>query len=686
MANTEVLVQVIKRDGTKQNFEAKKITNAILKAGQATGEFDNDVARKLTIRVVNTIQALYSEVTPSVENIQDIVEDVLLTSTFHKTAKAYILYRDQRARVREISSKFNVELVDQYLQKLDWQVNENSNMGYSLQGLNNYVSSEITKIYWLNKIYPQSIKEMHTSGDFHIHDLGLLGAYCVGWDLQDLLISGFRGVVGKAESKPAKHLRTALGQVVNFFYTLQGESAGAQAFSNFDTLLAPFIHYDNLSYKEVKQALKEFLFNVNVPTRVGFQTPFTNITLDLVVPSYYKDQGVIIGGQVQDKKYGEFQKEMDMFNKAFLELMLDGDAKGRVFTFPIPTYNITKDFDWDNPAYEPLWNITAKYGIPYFANFVNSDMNPEDARSMCCRLRIDNRELKKRGGGLFGSAPLTGSIGVVTINMPRIGYISATEEEFFKNLEERMDLAKLSLEIKRKVIERFTAANLYPYMSFYLRSVKQRFNEYWKNHFSTIGLVGLNEACLNLFGENIGTPKGRAFAEKVMDFMREKLVSYQKETGNNYNLEATPAEGTSYRLAQLDRAKYPDIIVADNELANQGKPPFYTNSSQLPVNYTDDIFELLDLQDSIQAKFTGGTVLHIFMGEKIKDTSALKQFIKKVCYGYSLPYFSITPTFSVCPICGYIEGEHFECPKCKEHRREEIEKQIALLEEQLYSK
>lgn len=686
MQNNENLLKVVKRDGSTQPFEAKKITNAILKAGQSTGEFDAETAKKFTIRVVATVQQLYADTTPSVENIQDIVETVLLNSTFHKTAKAYILYRDQRAKVREISSKFNVELVDQYLQRLDWQVNENSNMGYSLQGLNNYVSSEITKIYWLNKIYPEKIKNMHLSGDFHLHDLGLLGAYCVGWDLQDLLISGFKGVVGKAESRPAKHFRTALGQVVNFFYTLQGESAGAQAFSNFDTLLAPFIAYDKLTYAEVKQALQEFLFNVNVPTRVGFQTPFTNVTLDLNVPSYYKNQGVIIGGKIQDRKYGEFQKEMDMFNKAFLELMLDGDAKGRVFTFPIPTYNITKDFDWDNPSYQPLWDITAKYGIPYFANFVNSDMNPEDARSMCCRLRIDNRELNRRGGGLFGSAPLTGSIGVVTINMPRLGYISSTEEEFFNNLTDRMETAKLSLEIKRKVIERFTAANLYPYMSFYLRSVKQRFNEYWKNHFSTIGIVGLNECCLNLFGENIGTEKGRAFGVKVMNFMRAKLIEFQKETGNNYNLEATPAEGTSYRLAKLDREKYPNIIVSDNDQANAGRPPFYTNSSQLPVNFTDDIFELLDLQDEIQSKYTGGTVLHIFMGERIKDTEALKKFIKKVCEGYQLPYFSITPTFSVCPKCGYIEGEHFECPKCKAEKIEAIEKQIALLEEQLYSK
>ena len=536
MENSEVITRIVKRDGTTQHFDSKKITRAITKAAEATGEFDAETAKKLTIRAINIIQQLYSDTVPNVENVQDIVEDVLLTSNYHKTAKAYILYRDQHARMREISSKFNVDLVDQYLQKIDWQVNENSNMGYSLQGLNNYISSEISKVYW-----------------------------------QDLLLSGFTGVVGKAESKPAKHLRTALGQVVNFFYTLQGESAGAQAFSNFDTLLAPFIYYDKLSYNDVKQALQEFLFNVNVPTRVGFQTPFTNLTLDLTVPSYYKDQPVIIGGKLQDKTYGEFQAEMDMLNRAFCEVMLAGDAKGRVFTFPIPTYNITKDFDWDNPKLTPLWEMTAKYGIPYFANFINSDMNPEDARSMCCRLRIDNRELRKRGGGLFGSAPLTGSIGVVTINLPRLGYLAKDEKDFFALLKDRMEVAKTSLEIKRKIIERFTKGNLYPYMSFYLRSVRQRFGEFWKNHFSTIGLVGLNDAAVNLLGEDIGTEKGKKFAEDVLTYMRETLVKFQEETGNNYNLEATPAEGTSYRLAKLDKERYPEIICADEELYKQGQ-------------------------------------------------------------------------------------------------------------------
>jgi ribonucleoside-triphosphate reductase len=681
MKNEEIFSSIVKRDGRQEAFNAKKISAAIAKAGKATGEFEQNIAEKLTLKALSILETSIEGIKPSVEEIQDVVEEVLLSSLYKKTAKAYILYRDQHNKIREISSSFNVDLVDQYLKKLDWQVNENSNMSYSLQGLNNYISSEISKIYWLNKIYPENIRKAHSEGELHIHDLGLLGAYCVGWDLQDLLISGFKGVCGKSEAKPAKHFRTALGQVVNFFYTLQGESAGAQAFSNFDTLLAPFIYYDNLTYKEVKQALQEFLFNINVPTRVGFQTPFTNLTLDLTVAPHYKDEAVIIGGQRQDKKYGEFQKEMDSLNQAFLELMLEGDAKGRVFTFPIPTYNITRDFDWNNPNIKALWDITAKYGIPYFANFINSDMNPEDVRSMCCRLRIDNRELQKRGGGLFGAAPLTGSIGVVTINLPRLGYLSKNETDFMERLKNIMDIAKQSLEIKRSVLEKLTSSNLYPYMSFYLRSVKERFNEYWKNHFSTIGIVGVNEACMNLFGQGVGSQKGKAFGEKVLDFMRETLIQYQKETGNNYNLEATPAEGTSYRLAKLDAKKYPDIISA----SQKADTPFYTNSSQLPVNYTDDIFENLNLQDSMQSKYTGGTVMHIFMGEKIKDIEALKTFIKTVCENYSLPYFSITPTFSICPKCGYLEGEQYECPKCKNEKYAQIDQEIKSLENMLYA-
>ena len=654
---------IVKRDGEKVDFNARKITDAIAKAGKATGEFQEDVAKILTIKVVSLAGQLGLGETPMVEEIQDIVEEVLLASPYKITAKAYILYREQRKGIRQITSKFNVDLVEQYLSRSDWQVKENSNIGFSLQGLNNYISSEVSKVYWLNKIYPENIKNAYLEGDFHIHDLGIISAYCVGWDLQDLLLEGFQGASGKVESKPAKHLRTALGQVTNFFYTLQGESAGAQAFSNFDTLLAPFIRFDSLDYKGVKQALQEFLFNVNVPTRVGFQTPFTNITIDLTVPSYYADQGVIIGGEVQEVTYKEFDAEMDMFNRAFLEVMLEGDAKGRVFTFPIPTYNISKDFDWDNPNLDVLWRVTAKYGLPYFANFIHSDMKPEDARSMCCRLRIDNRELRRRGGGLFGSSPLTGSIGVVTINMPRLGFLSGNEYEFFEKLGRIMTLAKESLEIKRKTLESFTEKDLYPYMKFYLKNVKERFGKYWKNHFSTIGIIGMNEACLNLLQEDIAGEKGRAFTLRAMDFMRQKLLEFQEETGNFYNLEATPAEGTSYRLVQIDKMKYPDLRMGYGGMPDT-RQPFYTNSTHLPVNYTDDIFEMLNLQDEIQTKYTGGTVVHLYIGEEITDQRALKSLIKKICENYKLPYFSITPTFSVCPVCGYLPGKEEICPNC----------------------
>lgn len=542
----------------------------------------------------------------------------------------------------------NIALVESYLNQLDWKVNENSNMSYSIQGLNNYLASEISKQYWLNKIYPTDIRNAHVNGDIHIHDLNIISVYCVGWDLKDLLTEGFTGARGKVESAPAKHFRTALGQIVNFMYTMQGEAAGAQAFSNFDTLLAPFIRYDNLDYSQVKQAIQEFVFNMNVPTRVGFQTPFTNITMDLTVPSYYADQSVIVGGEYQEATYKEFQKEMDMLNKAFFEVMMAGDNSGRVFTFPIPTYNITKDFDWDNKNIEGLWEMSAKYGIPYFSNFINSDMSPEDARSMCCRLRIDNRELEYRGGGLFGSNPLTGSVGVVTINLPKIAELSKTKAEFMEKLAQRMELAKESLEIKRKLLEDLTDKNLYPYTKFYLRDIKSRFGVYWKNHFSTIGLIGMNEACLNLLDKGIGSVEGKQFALDVMDFMRERIVEFQKETGNNYNLEATPGEGTSYRLAKLDKQKY----------------SYYTNSTQLPVNYTDDIFEVLDHQDDLQTKYTGGTVVHIYAGERIQSIETMKNLVKKICNGYRLPYFTFSPTFSTCPNHGYIAGEHFKCPEC----------------------
>jgi len=558
-------------------------------------------------------------------------------------------------------------MVEQYVRRLDWQVSENSNMTYSLQGLHNYISSEVSKSYWLKKVYPESIRNAHEEGDFHIHDLNSLSVYCVGWDLQTVLTEGFCGVRGKIESKPPKHFRATLGQVVNFLYTLQGEAAGAQAFSNFDTLLAPYIRYDNLTDKQINQALQEFLFNMNVPTRVGFQTPFTNVSLDLTVPSHLKDQQVVIGGKLQKETYGDFQEELDRFNKAFIEVMSEGDARERAFTFPIPTYSITRDFDWDNPTLKGLWELTGKYGVPNFANFVNSDMNPEDARSMCCRLRIDNRELRRRGGGLFGASPLTGSIGVVTINLPRIGFLASSEEEFFKLLEQRMELAKESLEIKRRVLEKLTDKNLYPYTQHYLRDIKKRFKQYWFNHFGTIGIIGMNEALLNLFNTPITTPQGQAFAGKTLDFMREILVRYQEETGHPFNLEATPAEGTSYRLAQKDTTRFPSIRVAnEQQYREHGAPPYYANSTQIPVDFTDDLFEALELQDSLQSKYTGGTSLHFYVGERISDAEAVKNLIRKICQQYELPFFTFSPTFSICPKHGYIPNETHTCPKCGE--------------------
>ncbi len=659
--------RIRKRDGRLVKFNQERITSAIFKAILATGGQDKDrkKAESLSNQVVKILEKRFKERIPNVEDIQDIVEEVLIKNKLAEVAKAYILYRQQHQELRDIRNLVNSnKLIDDYLEQLDWRVKENSNMTYSLQGLNNHISTSVTARYWLYKIYPQEIREAHNQGDFHLHDLGLLSAYCCGWDLEDLLIRGFGGVQGKIESKPAKHFSTVLSQIVNFFYTLQGETAGAQAFSNFDTYLAPFVRADKLNYLEVKQGIQSFVFNLNIPTRVGFQTPFTNLTFDLTPPSYLANSSVIIGGKVQKSVYGEFQKEMDMINQAFAEVMSEGDAKGRVFSFPIPTYNITKDFDWDNPNLNKVWLMTARYGIPYFSNFINSEMNPEDARSMCCRLRLDNRELRHRGGGLFGSNPLTGSIGVVTINMPRIGYLSKTRKEFFQRLGRLMDLAKNSLEIKRKVLERFTEEGLYPYSKIYLQGVKERLKGYWKNHFNTIGLVGMNEAILNFMGENIASPQGREFALEVLEFMRERIWKYQQETGNLFNLEATPAEGTSYRLAKIDKKKYPKIKVANEDAWRLGSAPYYTNSSQLPVNYTDDIFEALELQDEIQTKYTGGTVFHGFLGESVKDIQAAKNLIRKIAENFRLPYYTLTPTFSICPEHGYLSGEHLVCPKC----------------------
>ncbi len=671
--------EIRKRDGRLVPFDASRITRALQRAGTATGEFDDAIAHRLTVRVVNLLLAAISDPVPTVEQVQDMLEEVLLESPFRRTARAVIVHRDQHKRLREITAGQDVALIDGYLQRLDWQVRENSNMSYSLQGLNNYLSSSLSQSYWLNAIYPPEIRRAHEAGDFHLHDLNQLSVYCVGWDLSDLLTQGFCGVAGKSAAKPARHLRSALGQIVNFFYTLQGEAAGAQAFSSFDTLLAPFIRYDALNYDQVKQALQEFVFNINVPTRVGFQTPFTNVTLDLVCPAHLADEPVVRGGDRQAETYGDFQEEMNLFNRAFCEIMAAGDAGGRVMTFPIPTINLTPDFDWDNPNLAPLWEMTGRYGIPYFSNFINSDMKPEDARSMCCRLRIDNTKLEKRGGGLFGAHPLTGSVGVVTINLPRLGFIAtrdhpatdgddaplaAREQTFRDQLAHLMDLARESLETKRKFLERLTAAGLYPYTGHYLRHMHERFGAYWKNHFSTIGLLGMNEACANLGLGGIATPEGHAFACRTLDFMRDRLVTYQRETGNHYNLEATPAEGTGYRLAIKDKERLPGILVANEEDLAGGAKPYYTNSTHLPVQTTDDLFEALDHQDELQTRYTGGTVLHLFLGESLADPTAVKHLVRRVAENYRLPYFSLTPTFSVCPEHGYLSGEHPRCPHC----------------------
>lgn len=649
------------RDGLINKFDVQKIRNAIFKAFTTTDEGSDNMIDKVLEKTLFILNKRFTkDEMPSVENIQDIVEESLMLLNCIETAKNYILYREQRRRVREskLATDEAVDIIDEYLQELDWEVKENSNTTYSLQSMNNYVANYVAKKYWLNKIYPGEIRKASRENFFHIHDLGTIGAYCCGWDLYDLLKKGFGGVPSKIQSKPAKHFRTALGQIVNYFYTLQGEVAGAQAFSNFDTYLAPFIRYDRLNEGEIKQALQEFIFNCNVPTRVGFQTPFTNITCDLKCPNHLKEMPVLIGGELQKEKYGEFQMEMDVLNRILCQVYTEGDASGRVFTFPIPTYNITKDFEWDNPNFDGIWQMTAKYGIPYFSNFINSDMSPEDARSMCCRLRLDNRELYKRGGGLFGANPKTGSLGVVTLNLPRIAHVSKTKNDFYRNLRKYMDLAKDSLEIKRKTVEDLTEKGLYPYSRYYLQDVKTMRGSYWANHFSTIGLVGGHEMAVNFIDEGIDTKAGQKFISEVLDFMRDVLVEYQKD-GGLYNLEATPAEGTSYRLARIDKKDFPDIFTSGTE-----EIPYYTNSTQMPVNYSDDLFEVLDIQDKFQTKYTGGTVLHGFIGEEIMDYHSIKSLLKTVFSDYRLPYLTVTPTFSVCPVHGYIAGEHHICPKC----------------------
>ena len=655
-----MVTQVLKRDGKIQDFDKEKIAKAIYKAAVACNGNDKDLANKLADEVVSIINTKYEGKIPTVEQVQDTVEKVLIENRHAQVAKAYILYREKRTAARETNALTGatIDLFTKYLDSADWAVKENANMQHSVAGLNNYVREAFTKNYWLNEIYPSEIREAHQSGAIHLHDLGFFGAYCVGWDLRQILTDGFTGVDKKMSSKPAKHLRSFLGQVVNATFTTQGETAGAQAWSSFDTYCAPFVKIDNMTFKEVKQAIQEFVFNMNVPTRVGFQCPFSNITLDIKCPKTLKDQPIIIGGEMQDTCYGDYQAEMDIINKAFCEVMLEGDSKGRVFTFPIPTINVTKDLDWDSDVINAIMDITCKYGIPYFANYVNSDLSPEDAVSMCCRLRLDVSELRKRGGGLFGSNPLTGSIGVVTLNLPRIGYLAENEQEYFDMVSKYCDIAKNSLEIKRKIIEKQTDNGLYPYSKFYLRSVKQRTGQYWANHFNTIGIVGMNESLLNFMGKDLTTPEGQAFALKVMNFMRAKMVEYQKETGSQYNLEATPAEGTAARLAKLDKKRFPDIITAGKEAV------CYTNSTQIPVEYSDDIMEIVGLQDELQSLYTGGTVLHFYLGEKIEDREVCKKIIKKIFTKSKMPYISLTPTFSVCSEHGYITGEHFACPEC----------------------
>ncbi|MDD5455426.1 MAG: ribonucleoside triphosphate reductase [Candidatus Margulisbacteria bacterium] len=668
-----LIKKVIKRNGEIVDFKKEKITEAIFKAAQSVGGTDIETAKSLTEKVIAELTEKYNKKTiPAIEEIQDLVETVLMRNGHAKTAKAYILYREQRQRLRE-KEKLILDInktMDGYLNQSDWRVNENSNVNYSLGGLILHNSGSITANYWLNNIYPKEIADAHRNGDYHIHDLSMFSGYCAGWSLRQLIEEGFGGVPNKINSKPAKHLSTLISQMVNFLGTMQNEWAGAQAFSSFDTYLAPFVRIDNLDFESVKQQIQSFVFSINTPSRWGSQAPFTNITLDWVVPQDLKERAVIIGGKQLNFTYGDCQKEMDIINKAFIEIMMEGDANGRGFPYPIPTYNITRDFDWDSPNAKLLFEMTAKYGTPYFQNFINSNLDPQDVRSMCCRLQLDKRELRNRGGGLFGADELTGSIGVVTINLSRIGYLTKTKEEFFAKLEHLMNLASESLVIKRQVINRLMDVGLYPYTKRYLKS--------FKNHFSTIGINGMNEALLNFLGKDITTPEGVELAMEVLDFMRNTLINLQVETGDLYNLEATPAESTSYRLAKIDKDRYPDIIVAGKD------DPYYTNSTQLPVGFSDDIFSALDHQDQLQRRYTGGTVFHGFLGERIHDVEVCKQLVRKIAYNYHVPYFTITPTFSICPKHGYLNGEHFDCPICRDTKKEEIIQNLEKLEKELH--
>lgn len=660
---------VVKRSGDIVSYDRKKIEKAIGKAIQAVEKFANpDKAAALTDSVEEKLRLLLAgrraHSIPAIEEIQDVVESALIEAKEVEVAKAYILYRARHEAVRDAKSlmlDIN-KTMDGYLAQSDWRVNENANVNFSLGGLILHNSGTITANYWLNNIYSKEIADAHRSAAFHIHDLSMFSGYCAGWSLRQLIVEGLGGVKDKITSKPATHLSTLVNQIVNFLGIMQNEWAGAQAFSSFDTYLAPFVKIDNLSEKEVRQCIQSYVYGVNTPSRWGSQAPFTNITLDWTCPADLKDKKAIVGGKEQDFTYGDCQKEMDLINKQFIKIMLEGDAEGRGFGYPIPTYNITKDFDWDSENAKLLFEMTSQYGTPYFQNFVNSDLNPSDVRSMCCRLRLDKRELRKRGGGLFGSDEFTGSIGVVTINLPQIGYLAKNEEQFFKRLDYLMDLAKQSLCIKRKVIQKLYDGGLFPYTKRYLKTLN--------NHFNTIGLCGMNECCLNFLGVNIVHPEGKKFAEKVLDYMRQRMQDYQEETGELFNLEATPAESTSYRLARHDKQNYPDII------ASGTSDPYYTNSTQLPVDYTSDIFEALDMQESLQTRYTGGTVFHTYMGEQIKDWKACRDLVKTIMANYRIPYLTISPVYSICPVHGYLSGEHAECPKCKEEKRRALQAKL----------
>ena len=668
-----VIKQVVKRSGEIAKYNRKKIETAIDKAIEAVeGRKNPDRATALTDAVEEKIRLQMAgnraHSIPAIEEIQDIVESVLIENKEVDIAKAYILYRARHEVMRD-TKKLMLDInktMDGYLAQSDWRVNENANVNFSLGGLILHNSGTITANYWLNNIYSKEIAEAHKTAAFHIHDLSMFSGYCAGWSLRQLIAEGLGGVPDKITSTPATHLSTLVNQIVNFLGIMQNEWAGAQAFSSFDTYLAPFIKTDKLTEKQVRQCIQSYIYGVNTPSRWGSQAPFTNITLDWVCPDDLKNKKAIVGGKEQDFTYGDCQKEMDLINKVFIELMIEGDAEGRGFAYPIPTYNITKDFDWTSENAKLLFTMTAQYGTPNFQNFVNSDLNPSDVRSMCCRLQLDKRELRRRGGGLFGADEFTGSIGVVTINLPQIAYLAHDEQEFFKRLDYLMDLAKESLCIKRKVIQKLYDGGLFPYTRRYLKTLN--------NHFNTIGLCGMNECCLNFLGVDISEPAGKAFAEKVLTHMRERMQDYQEETGDLFNLEATPAESTSYRLAKHDKEQFPDIITSGKDA------PFYTNSSQLPVDYTADVFEALDHQEALQTKYTGGTMFHVYMGEAIKDWKACAELVKSISHKYRIPFFTISPTYSICPVHGYLVGQQFECPKCKAEKEKALREKLKVLE------